>query len=410
MSHETRELAILGGEPAFHEKVHVGRPNLGDRARLMKRIEDILDRRWLTNDGPYVQAFERRVREMLGVRHCVAMCNGTVALEIMTRALGFEGEVIVPSFTFVATAHALQWQGIEPVFCDVDPLTHCLDPRRVEELITPRTSGILAVHLWGRGCDVDGLQAVADRHGLPLAFDASHAFLCTHDGKRIGGFGRAETFSFHATKMCNTFEGGAAVTDDDGLAEKMRLMRNFGFCGKDDVRYIGSNGKMSEVSAAMGLTSLESAEHFIAVNRANFDAYRAGLRDVPGLALVDPRDGEEHNYHYVVVDVSAETAGLSRDQLVAVLEAENVLARRYFTPGAHRMEPYRSYQPTAGLVLPETTRLCERVLVLPTGTATSTDDVATICGVLSAAVARAGEVAARLEGRPAHAARPERGR
>ena len=157
-----------------------GRPNLGDRERLMERIEDILDRRWFTNNGPYEQAFERRVQEYCGVGECVATCNGSVALEIMIRALGMTGEVIIPAYTFVATAHALQWQEIQPVFCDVDPQTHNLDPAQVEKLITPRTTGIIGVHLWGNPCDVEALEAIAERRGLTLAFDAAHAFGCSH--------------------------------------------------------------------------------------------------------------------------------------------------------------------------------------------------------------------------------------
>src|SRR6185369_3387994 len=205
---------------------------------------------------------EQRVAKMLGVRHCIAMCNATVALEITIRALGLTGEVLVPSFTFIATAHALQWQQIIPVFCDVDPETHCLNPRSVEKMITPRTTGIIGVHLWGRGCDIGSLSEIARSNGLKLLFDAAHAFGCSYEGRMIGGFGDAEVFSFHATKFFNTFEGGAVTTNDDDLAEKIRLMKNFGFAGYDQVIYLGTNGKMSEVSAAMGLTSLESLDDF----------------------------------------------------------------------------------------------------------------------------------------------------
>jgi dTDP-4-amino-4,6-dideoxygalactose transaminase len=223
------DLAAFGGPPEFAQKLHVGRPNVGDRDAFMRRVERILDARWFTNYGDCVQELEERLARYLGVRHCVTVCNATVGLEIVARALGFEGEVIVPSLTFVATAHALQWQQIRPVFCDIDPRTHCIDPDQVERLVTPRTTGIVGVHLWGRSCDVDGLQAVADRHGLGLMFDAAHAFGCTYKGRMIGGFGRAEVFSFHATKFFNTFEGGAITTDDDDLAARLRLMTNFGF-------------------------------------------------------------------------------------------------------------------------------------------------------------------------------------
>ena len=389
-------LAIFGGSPAFADPLHVGRPNIGDRERLFARINDMLDRRWLTNNGPYVQEFEARLAEKAGVRHAIAMCNGTLALEIAIRALGLTGEVIVPSFTFVATAHALQWQEITPVFCDVDPATHNLDPRCVEAMITPRTTGIVAVHLWGRPCDVEALAEIADRRGLRLLFDASHAFGCSHRGRPIGGFGDAEVFSFHATKFFNTFEGGAVTTDDDELVRKLRLMKNFGFAGYDNVVYIGTNGKMSEVSAAMGLTGLESLGEFIATNRRNYRRYRAGLDGLSGLRMMTYDEAEDGNYQYVIVEVDEAKVGLSRDQVVEILHAENVLARRYFYPGCHRMEPYRSYFPHAGLLLPETEQLVQRVLLLPTGTAVGAEEISTICAIIRLVVRHSADVRERL--------------
>lgn len=381
---------VVEHRPAFDETLHVGRPNQGDRRRLLERINDMLDRNWLTNNGPFVQEFERRIAAYVGVRHCIAMCNATVALEIATRAAGLRGEVIVPSYTFVATAHSLQWQEITPVFCDIDPRTHTIDPRRVAELMTPRTTGIIGVHLWGRGCDVEGLERVATERGLVLMFDAAHAFGCSHRGRMIGGFGLCEVFSFHATKFLNSFEGGAIVTNDDGLAGRIRLMKNFGFRGYDNVNYVGTNGKMTEVCAAMGLTNLESVEFFLARNLENYRAYREGLAGIPGLTLLAYDERERCNYQYIVVEVDAGEAGIDRDGLVALLHAENVLARRYFWPGCHNMEPYRSYFPHARLLLPETERLAARVMVLPTGTAMNPEKVGRLCGILRAAVGRGG--------------------
>jgi len=380
------QLAILGGEPAFTEPLHVGRPNIGNRNALIERINDMLDRRWLTNNGPYVQELERRIADYLDVKHCIAMCNATVALEIAARALDFHGEVIIPSFTFIATAHALQWQEITPVFCDVDPTTHNIDAGKVEALITPRTTGIVGVHVWGRPCPVDALEEIARRRGLKLMFDAAHAFGCSYKGRMIGNFGQAEVFSFHATKFFNTFEGGAVVTNDDDLARKIRLMTNFGFAGYDNVIYVGTNGKMTEVCAAMGLTGLESLDDFIAANRRNYAAYQDGLRDIPGLRLISFDESERNNYQYMIVEVDETVAGISRDDLVRVLQAENVLARRYFYPGCHEMEPYRSYFPHAGLLLPETERLTQRVMSLPTGTAVGPEEIAEVCAILNLAV------------------------
>ena len=233
-----------------------------------------------------------------------------LALEISIRALGLSGEVIVPSFTFIATAHALQWQEITPVFCDVDPETHNLDPAKVEALITPRTTGIIGVHVWGRPCAVESLQEIAHRHGLKLMFDAAHAFGCSHNGQMIGNFGQAEVFSFHATKFFNTFEGGAVVTNDDDLAAKMRLMKNFGFTGYDQVIYVGTNGKMSEVSAAMGLTGLEDLDEFINTNHRNYKTYQNGLQNVPGIQLISYDEAERNNFQYIIVEVDEAVAGL----------------------------------------------------------------------------------------------------
>ncbi|MCC7086838.1 MAG: DegT/DnrJ/EryC1/StrS family aminotransferase, partial [Pirellulales bacterium] len=244
-------------KPAFDEPLHVGRPNLGRVAELQRRIEKIFERRWLSNDGVAVQEFEQRVEKLAGVKHCLAVCNATVGLEIAVRAAGLLGEVIVPANTFVATAHALEWQRITPKFCDIDPVTHNLDPAAVQRSITPRTSGIIGVHLWGRPCATAELEAIAARHGLTLLYDSAHAFGCSSGGRMIGGFGLAEVFSFHATKFVNCGEGGAIVTNDDDFAQRVRQMRSFGLAGCDHVVCEGTNGKMSEFAAAVGLSSLD---------------------------------------------------------------------------------------------------------------------------------------------------------
>jgi dTDP-4-amino-4,6-dideoxygalactose transaminase len=389
------DLALLGGRPAFAGPIHVGRPNLGDRRALHRRIDDILDRGWLTNDGAYVRGFEQRLTEFLGVDHCVAFASGTLALETLIRAASLAGEVIVPSFTFVATAHALRWQGVEPVFCDVDLATHNLDPERVEELITPLTSAILGVHLWGRPCDALALASIARRRGLRLFFDAAHAFGCTSQGTMVGGLGDAEVFSFHATKVLNTFEGGAVATRDPDLANRLRLMRNFGFAGYDSVVGLGTNGKMTEIAAAMGLTGLESLDDFVAANRRNHGRYETGLGALPGVTLTMYDTNERANYQYVVVELDESVVGLGRDEVVEALHAENVLARRYFHPGCHRMEPYLSEGAKMG-PLANTELLCKRVVALPTGAAVGIDAIDAICGLLRLLVENGPEVTRRL--------------
>lgn len=392
-------LAILGAPPAFAKPLYVGRPNIGDREAFLARISDMLDRGWLTNDGPFVKELEQRIAEYVGVRHCVAMCNATIALEIAIRALGLTGEVIVPSYTFVATAHALQWQEITPVFADIREDTHCLDAAAVEKMITPKTTGVIGVHLWGQSCDVDALTEVCRRRKLRLMFDAAHAFGCSHKGRMLGNNGDAEILSFHATKFFNTLEGGAVLTNDDELARKVRLMRNFGFADYDKVVYIGTNGKMNEASAAMGLVNLENLPAVVDSNRCNWRLYGERLGSIPGLSLLPLNELERNNYQYVVVQVDAARTGLSRDELVAVLWSENVIARRYFWPGCHRMEPYRSLFPHARLLLPNTESVAERTFLLPTGLAVNAAIASKICWILAQAVENSHEVRRRLSAR-----------
>jgi dTDP-4-amino-4,6-dideoxygalactose transaminase len=389
-------LALFGGQSVFDEVLHVGRPNIGDREQFLERVTAMFDQRRLSNNGPFVRELEEKLAAFLGVKHCIAICNATVALEITARALGLQGEVILPSFTFVASAHALQWLGITPVFCDVDPLTHNIDPTKIEERITPRTTGILGVHVWGRACDIEALSEIAQTHHLKLMFDAAHAFACTYQGQMVGGFGEAEVFSFHATKFFNSFEGGAVTTNNDQLAKRLRGMRNFGFAGLDNVVDIGTNGKMSEVSAAMGLTSLESLDEFISTNYENYLTYSRGLAGIPGVQLVQYTGEEKNNYQYVVMEIDEREAGLSRDLLVKILHAENVLARRYFYPGCHQMEPYRSYFPDAGFLLPETEKLTTKVLQLPTGTAIGEPEIGQLCDLIRFVFSHAEEIRASV--------------
>ena len=396
MKTKISDLAIFGGRPLFTTTVHVGRPNIGDRQILLDRINRILDDRWFSNNGPCVREFEKRTADLLRVKHCIAMCNGTVALEIAIRALEMKGEVIVPSLTFIATAHALQWQEVTPVFCDIENGSCNIDPESVEKMITPRTTGIIGVHLWGRPCDIASLTRIARRYGLKLLFDAAHAFACTYNGHMIGNFGDAEVSSFHATKFVNTFEGGAVVTNNDDLAKKIRLMKNFGFSGYDNVIYIGTNGKMSEISAAMGLTSLDSLDDFIRVNRGNYERYEQRLKDIPGIELIRYDVGQNPNYQYVIVKVYKEKASLSRDDIVKTMHAENVLVRRYFYPGCHAMEPYRSYFPHAGLLLPNTETVLSQVVSLPTGTSVGIEDIDRICDMIQFIMHNTREIAARL--------------
>lgn len=390
------DLAVVNGRPAFADMLHVGRPNTGDVDAFLQRARAALDRHWLTNNGPFVQDLEKRLAERIGVRHGLALANGTQAIELMLRAADLKGEVIVPSYTFVATAHAALWMGLTPVFADVDAASHNLTAETVAPLINSRTEAIVAVHLWGRGDGARGLEELARSRGLKLFFDAAHAFGSGFEGRALGSFGLASSFSFHATKCFHTFEGGAVTTNDDALFERIRLFRNFGFAGYDNVVSLGTNSKMNEISAAMGLTLLDGFEAIVARNAENYRNYRRGLAGVPGLSVIDYPDGEKCNFQYVVLEVQESSVGLSRDELVEVLQAENVMARRYFFPGCHRMEPYRSLPAYRDVRLPVTERLANSILCLPTGTSVGTQDIALIVQVIRTACAGAARVRAAL--------------
>ncbi|MFD0683233.1 aminotransferase class I/II-fold pyridoxal phosphate-dependent enzyme [Actinomadura fibrosa] len=404
MKQNIDDFALFGGPAAFAEPLYVGRPSLGDRSRLFARLDRVLDSQWLTN-GALVREFEERVADLVGVRNCVATCSATMALQLLYMGAGLSGEVIMPSMTYVATAHSARMLGVTPVFCDVDPATGCLDPRAVEAAVTSRTSGVVGVHLWGRPCAVDELGKVAARHGVPLLFDAAHALGCSYGGRRVGGLGTAEVFSFHATKVVNCFEGGAVATDDDGLARHLRSLRIFGAGPDGRVERAGTNAKMTEAAAAMGLTSLEVFDRTVRHNRANHALYRSELAGLDGLSVVPFDPDETPNYQYVVVRIDEAGAGLHRDLLMRVLRAENVIAQSYFSPACHQMEPYRTERPVE---LPHTERLADEVLALPTGPAVSEADIRLICDIVRCALTWRAQVAGRCGPvrAPARPARP----
>lgn len=393
-----RPLALLGGTPSFERQLHVGAPNLPPREAVLSRIEAAYDRRRLTNEGPHALEFAARVADLAGVPHCLAVCNATTGLQLACRALGLSGEVIVPSFTFVATAHALTWLGLTPVFCDIRADTHQLDPVRVEELIGPRTSAILGVHLWGRASAAPALEALGAEHGLAVLFDAAHGVGCAHRGRPVGSFGDAEVFSFHATKLVSTLEGGGVVTRDPVLAEELRVMHNFGFTGYDEVSALGINAKMDEFSAGFGLASLDQLDTVVAANKAAYARYQEALAGGEGLRMVLYAPEDHNNHQYAIVEVGPEAA-LSRDELHAVLWAEGALARRYFYPGCHAGEPYRSHDPDVGERLPVTQAVAAGVLALPTGTAVTLDEIDRVAEIVRTAITRPDDVRRALENR-----------
>ncbi|UQX05404.1 aminotransferase class I/II-fold pyridoxal phosphate-dependent enzyme [Streptomyces sp. RerS4] len=387
------DLALFGGRAAFLRPLSVGTPNPVDRVRLYERLDWALDNQWLSNGGPLCAEFEARVADLAGTRHAVATCNATSALHLLVRAAGLTGEVIMPSLTFAATAHAVQWLGLTPVFCDVDPRTGLIDPDLARAAVTPRTSAVIGVHLWGRPCDTTALEKLAADHGLHLFLDAAHALGCTHGGVPVGAAGAAEVFSFHATKVVGAFEGGAIVTDDDALAARVRALANFGK-GLDEVSQAGgTNAKMSEAAAAMGLTSLDALPAYVEANQACQRGYRDGLARIPGLTLRLPDDTERHNHQYTVLEVDEHVTGLGRDLLMELLRAENALVLPPIgSPPCHLLEPYRSRQAYA---LPHTEALAARTISLPTGPGVGPESVRRLCETIRFAVAHGAELTAR---------------
>ncbi|MFI0450350.1 DegT/DnrJ/EryC1/StrS family aminotransferase [Actinomadura sp. 6N118] len=392
MKQKIDDLAVFGGPATFAQPLCVGRPSTGDRSRFFDRLNQALDNQWLTN-GALVREFEERVAELAQVRNCVATCNATVALQLLYMATELSGEVIMPSMTYVATVHSARMLGLTPVFCDIDPATGCLDPREAEAAVTSRTSGVVGVHLWGRPSPIDELEKTGAGHGLRVVFDAAHALGCAYRGRCIGGFGAAEVFSFHATKVVNSFEGGAIVTDDDGLAQYLRSLRTFGSGPGGRIERVGTNAKMNEAAAAMGLTSLEAFDETVRHNRANHLLYRSELLGLDGASIVPFDEDESPNYQYVVVTIDEAGSGVHRDLLMQVLQAENVVAQRYFSPACHQLEPYRSERPVE---LPHTERLAEQVLILPTGPAVSGEDVRRICEIVRCALTSGRQVTDRF--------------
>jgi dTDP-4-amino-4,6-dideoxygalactose transaminase len=356
------DLAIFGGAPLFDDPLHVGRPNILDAQDFYARVRGAVERKWLSNDGPLVQELEATFRKFFGVKHCVAVANATLGLQFVVQALGIRGKVVMPSFTFIATPHAVTWQGATPVFCDVNEQTHTLDPQKVREAMSPDVGAIMGVHVWGRACEIDELQAIADEWKVPLVFDAAHALGSTYKGKRLGSFGNAEVFSLHATKGINGIEGGVITTDDDELAAKLRALRNYGFDEQGLVSGLGINGKMNEMSAAMALSNVAHYERLAEHNKMIHAAYARVLADVPGITSCS-QEIAGGNDHYAVFRIEPDDR-MDRDRLIDMLAAENVRARRYFWPACHRTPPYSE---NTQLSLPMTARLVSRVFQLPTG-------------------------------------------
>ena len=374
----------------FAEPIYVTRPLLPPLASLMARLEEVWATQQLTNIGAQHERLEAALRAQLGVRQLSLFTNGTVALITAIRALGLTGEVLTTPFTFPATPHALSWSGLAPVFCDVDPITLNLDPAAVARAITSRSSAILAVHVYGNPCDVVGLQRIADAHGLRIIYDAAHAFAARAAGRPIGTFGDATMFSFHATKLFHTAEGGALACSDPSLKARIDDLRNFGIHGPDAVEAIGLNGKMTELQAALGLCVLEGLAGELAARRRLLARYSRRLAEIDGITWVQGLDSPDASGQYAVIRVDASVFGCSRDALHAELRRYNVFTRKYFFPLCADYDCYRRVPSAAPGALPVARRAVQEVLCVPLYGALTEADVDRIADMVVAIRSAAG--------------------
>jgi len=345
--------------------VYVTSPSLPPLDEFVPYLKKIWESKWLTNNGQFHQQLEAALAEYLGVKYLSLFTNGMIALQTGMQALRITGEVITTPFTFVATTHAIHLNGCTPVFCDIEPDTFTLDPEKVESLITPRTTAIVPVHVYGNPCRHEQLKKIADTYGLKLFYDAAHVFGVKKDGVSVANWGDLSMLSFHATKVFNTLEGGALVTNDATLKKRIDFLRNFGFSDEVTVVAPGSNGKVDEVRSAYGLLQLKYVDGEIAKRQSVAAFYREHLKDVPGIRILHDIPGVNHNYGYFPILVDTETYGMTRDALYEKFKANGVYARRYFYPLCSQFPTYRSLPSALPGNLPVAEKTAQEVLCLP---------------------------------------------
>ncbi len=357
--------------------IQVTRSSIPPFEEYCEEIRSIWDSRWLTNMGQKHQALEAALREYFGAEQVTLFTNGHLALENVIAAMNLTGEVITTPFTFVSTTNAIVRNGLRPVFCDIDPATCTMDPAKIEALITPATSAIIPVHVYGTLCDTDAIGAIAKKHGLKVIYDAAHAFGVKKNGVSAANFGDASMFSFHATKVFNTVEGGAVVCRDPALKARLDMMKNFGIPGQDRIAYPGGNAKMSEFQAAMGLCNLRHLDEWLGMRKAVVERYRENISGVPGLTLLREQPGVESNYAYFPVIFDG--AKYTRDEAAARLAEHDIFARKYFFPLTNHNEAYGFH----GEETPIALHISERVLTLPLYPDLALEDVDRICGIIT---------------------------
>lgn len=355
--------------------ITVTSPLLPDLADFNDMLKQIWDSRWITNNGSFHKQLESALCEYLKVPYVSLFTNGTLPLITALQALRITGEVITTPYSFVATTHALWWNGIRPVFVDIDWKTGCIDPNRIEAAITSKTTAIMPVHVYGKPCDTEAIQTIADKYGLKVIYDAAHAFGVEVDGKSVLHAGDMSTLSFHATKVFNTIEGGAMVMHDEQTKKRIDYLKNFGFAGETEVIAPGINSKMDEVRSAYGLLNLKQVDAAIEARHQVAIKYREALRNVEGIEFWDDLPGVKHNYSYFPIFVHQKTYGMSRDELYYKMKEQGVMGRRYFYPLISDFTTYRGLPSATKDNLPVATEMAREVICLPMHHALTEEDV-----------------------------------
>lgn len=383
--------------PLFKEEIYVTRPNLPTLRELNPLIGEMLDKQWVTNFGNFHNQFEEEIKSLLRVKYVVPCCNGTVALFLLLRALNLKGRVITTSFTFPATVHSVFMAGLEPLFCDIDLDDYTLDAESVRAKITKDTSCILGVNVFGNICDIENLNAIGKKFGIPVIYDSAHAFLCKYKNKPVGGFGDAEMFSFHATKLFTTIEGGMITTNNEKLYIRLRQLINFGIKNEESVVGIGLNGKMSEINAIFGILSLKKINKVIKKLTTLSQLYRDNLSKIPGIKIQRFRKGCQINNQYMPIEIIPGEFGLTRDELHAILKEDNIITRKYFYPAAHQYECYKDLNFAKSAKLSNTDTVVSRILCLPIYATLRERDVNQICGLIKSIHLHSKEIAHKLK-------------
>ncbi|MCF8268158.1 MAG: DegT/DnrJ/EryC1/StrS family aminotransferase [Ignavibacteriales bacterium] len=360
------------------KRITVTQPSLPPIQEFIPYLEKIWENKWLTNNGPFHQELEKKLAEFLGVKYISLFANGTLALITALQQLRITGEVITTPFSFVATAHSLWWNNIQPIFVDIEPKYLNIDPEKIESAITPHTTAIMPVHVYGNPCNVTRIQEIAQKHNLKVIYDSAHAFGVKLDGGSILNYGDLSVLSFHATKVYNTFEGGAIICHDEKTKQQIDNLKNFGFVDEITVVAPGINSKMNEIQAAFGLLQLNYLKANIAKRKIITESYQNGLKNINGISFLKDIPAVTHNYSYFPILVNTDEYGMSRDQLYFKLKSEEIYSRRYFYPLISNLPTYRSLLSSAKENLPVANEIAEKVICLPIFDSLDSEDVSKV--------------------------------